>query len=86
MTTMTTMTTISEDRAHVDIADESIRCVNPVDTFQSISLVTRAVHLEVLRVVLVGHLAAGAEEASAEAVQLAVGDNQHHNNTYTHGR
>ena len=83
--TMTTMT-ISEDRVHVDIADESIRCVNRVDTFQSISLVTRAVRQAVHLAVPVGHLAAGAVETLAEAVQPVVGNNQHHNNTYTHGR
>lgn len=74
MMTMTTMT-ISEDRVHVDIADESIRCVNREDTFQSISLVTRAVRQAVHLAVPVGHLAAGAVEASAAVVQPAAGNN-----------
>ena len=82
---MTTMIN-QEVRVLVDIADESIRCALLADTSQPTSLEAQAVHLEVLRVVPVGHLAVGAAEASAEAVQPAVGDNQHHNNTDTHGR
>ena len=83
--TMTTMT-ISEDRVHVDIADESTKCVPLADISQCISLVAQAARLVAHRAVPVGHLAAGVVEASVEAAQPVVGNNQHHNNIYTHSR
>ena len=84
---MMTMTmTISEDLVHVNVADASTRCVNPADTSQSISPVARAVRQVVHLAVPVGHLAAGAVEASAVVVLPADGNIPNDNNTYTHRR